>query len=125
MKLRHEIQKIIPKGWSPADCIEIQIEPKDWIPFENGKFDLTHPCKAPLMKNMPPNYRLRLKPNPDQSPAKPKPVKRRLVRKVPKKAPTLKEVIELSDSEVKAKKLKQQKLNQMKKVSVSLCDFII
>ena len=117
MKLRHEIQKIIPKGWSPANCIEIQIEPKDWIPFENGKFELTQSCKAPLMKNIPSNYRLRLKPNPEHAPAKPQPVKRRLVRKVPKRAPTLKEVIELSDSEVKAKKMKQQKLNQMKKVS--------
>ena len=118
MKLRHEIQKILPVGWSPSDCLQVNIEAKDWVPFENSKFQLEQPCKAPIMKNMPPNYRLKLKPNPDKSPVR-KVIKKKLVKKpVKRKASTsaVKEVIELSDSEVKDKKMKQQKINQMKKV---------
>ena len=117
MKLRHEIQRILPAGWSQANCMEIQIEAKDWIPFETAKFDLDTPFKAPLMKNMPVNYRLKLKPTLEA--AEPtKKLKKRLVRRPLKRkiTPKSSEVIEVSDTEQKAKKMKQQKLNQMKKV---------
>ena len=118
MKLRHEIQCIIPVGWSPSECIALQIESRDWIPFENSVFDLETLSKAPLMRNMPANYRLKLKPEPDEEPMTKKIVKKRLVKRPLKRkiTPKLSDIIELSDSEVKAKKLKQQKLNQMKKV---------
>ena len=118
MKLRHEIQCILPSGWSQSDCLELQTEAKDWIPFENSKFDLETPYKAPLMKNMPVNYRLKLKPNPETTETALKVVKKRLVKRPLKRKITSKssEVVVLSDTEVKAKKLKQQKLMQMKKV---------
>ena len=128
MKLRHEIQCILPLDWSPAECMQVQIEAKDWVPFENSKFQLTSLYKAPLMKNMPSNYRLRLKPNSeDEEP------KKRLVKKKPtnsvsrpvrkRKTKPSEEVIEVSDSEIKAKKFKQQKLQSMKKVNrnIFLC----
>ena len=118
MKLRHEIQCIIPVGWSPSECIALQIESRDWIPFENSVFDLETLSKAPLMRNMPANYRLKLKPEPDEEHTTKKIVKKRLVKRPLKRkiTPKLSDIIELSDSEVKAKKMKQQKLNQMKKV---------
>ena len=117
MKLRHEIQCVLPHGYSQVDCIELQVEAKDWVPFENAKFSLEEPSKAPLMKNMPPNYRLKLKPMDQPESSKPKVVRKRIVKRPRKRAPKSEDIIELSDSEVKAKKLKQQKLNQMKKVS--------
>ena len=117
MKLRHEIQCVLPHGYSQANCLELQVEAKDWVPFENAKFSLEEPCKAPLMKNMPPNYRLKLKPSDQSEPAKTKVVRKRIIKRpLRKRAPKIEDIIELSDSEVKAKKLKQQKLNQMKKV---------
>ena len=118
MKLRHEIQCILPTGWSQSDCMELQIEAKDWVPFENSKFDLETPYKAPLMKNMPANYRLKLKPNTENLETEPKMVKRRLVKRPLRRkvTPKTSEIVVVSDSEVKAKKLKQQKLVQLKKV---------
>ena len=117
MKLRHEIQCILPTGWSQSKCLELQIESKDWIPFEASKFDLCTPYKAPIMKNMPLNHRLKLKPNPEGAESTKPVVRRRLVKRPKRKiTPKTEDYIEISDSEVKAKKLKQQKLNQMKKV---------
>ena len=61
-KMKHQILRILPVGWDPKAMMELQIDAKDWIPFENSEFNLEEPYKAPLMKNMPPNYRLKLVP---------------------------------------------------------------
>ena len=118
MKLRHEIQCILPSGWSPTDCLELQVEAKDWVPFEDSKFNLEEPYKAPLMRNMPTNYRLKLKPSDQPNEPKKKLVRKRTVKRPLRKAPKTSDIIEVSDTEMKAKKLKQQKLNQMKKVNL-------
>ena len=125
MKLRHEIQCILPAGWSATDCLELQIEAKDWVPFEDSKFNLEEPYKAPLMRNMPPNYRLKLKPSDQSTDSKTKVVRKRTIKRpLRKRAPKAEDIIEVSDTEMKAKKLKQQKLNQMKKVyNEKWCEF--
>ena len=121
MKLRHEIQCILPSGWAQAECLELQVEAKDWVPFENAKFDLVEPYKAPLMRNMPPNHRLKLKPSDQPEQPKTKLVRKRVVKRpLRKRTPKMADIIEVSDTEIKAKKLKQQKLNQMKKVRIFL-----
>ena len=53
--MKHQILRILPVGWDPKAMMELQIDAKDWIPFENSEFNLEEPYKAPLMKNMPPN----------------------------------------------------------------------
>ena len=60
IKMKHQIAKILPVGWNPMKILEIQVQAKDWVPFENDFFQIEEPYKAPLMKNMPVNYRLRL-----------------------------------------------------------------
>lgn len=135
MKMKFIIGKIMPMGWNPIGLMDIQIDSKDWIPFETSSLVITEPCKAPLMKNLEKNYRVALDPEPTKTPTQDKNSKPRLSRR--KKSETEGDMhvtrktrkrisandktekaktIVLSDSEVKPKKMKQQKLENLKKV---------
>ena len=64
MKMKFIIGKVMPLGWNPIGLMDVQIDSKDWIPFEKSSLELTEPCKAPIMKNLDKNYRLTLDPEP-------------------------------------------------------------
>ena len=133
-KLKFQVGKIMPLGWKPVEILNLQTESKDWIPFDKSKVQLTEPCKAPLMKNLDSSYRLVIDPEPiveniqAKTPPTRIPRKKRMVesdmhvtKKAAKRKPVLSDFVDtaivLSDSEVKPKKMKQQKLQNLKKVN--------
>lgn len=140
MKLKFQIGKIMPLGWNPIGIMDLQIESKDWIPFEKSEITKTEPCKVPFMKNLDHTYRVALEPEPKVEDLQAKTPKSRIpkkkstsnengmhvVKKLRKRTPLSSEFIEippenaivLSDSECKPKRLKQQKLNHLKKVKI-------
>ena len=132
-KMKHQLAKLLPLGWNPAKLMDIQVESKEWIPFENSKLELIEPSKAPKMKNQVENHRLKLVPQTKEVSSKPvkklpsrESKKRSLAStsgidaatlpRIPKKKTKPAETILLSDSEPKDKRMKQAKITNLKKV---------
>ena len=128
MKMKFQIGKILPLGWNPIGLMDLQIESKDWIPFEKDELSKIMPCKAPKMKNLSDNYRLILDPEPILPAIAAKTPKNRIRKKTTSKkedgvhAITTRkrkmeaETIVVSETEDKPKKMKQATLSQLKKV---------
>ena len=108
--------------------MDVQIESKDWIPFEKECLSKIMPCKAPKIKNLSENYRLMLDPEPllpslmaktPKTKIRKKPVSKKeegVHAVVTRKRKNESEPIVLSESEDKPKRMKQATLSQLKKV---------